>query len=230
MCGPAAAFSSARRLVAASMALWCWMPAASAAQELAPGARYDPAIPTLEAAVGHDHADEITTPEQVARYLDALAAAAPDRLAVVEYARSWEGRPLYLCVIASPERIARLDELTADLRRLSDPGALAADEVERLIATLPVVTWLLHGVHGNEISSTDAALAELYHLLASRDDETVDTILRESVVLIDPMQNPDGRARFIYQHLLGRAATPDPEPVSAEHDEPWHRRHVALVS
>jgi hypothetical protein len=35
------------------------------------------------------------------------------------------------------------------------------------------------------------------------------------------MQNPDGRARFIYQHLLGRAATPDPEPASAEHDEPW---------
>ena len=219
--GPAATLSSARRLVAASMVLLCWTPSASLAQELAPGARYDPAIPTLEATVGHDHGDEITTPEQVARYLDALAAAAPNRLTVVEYARSWEGRPLYLCVIASSERIARLDELTADLRRLSDPGALAADEVERLVATLPVVTWLLHGVHGNEISSTDAALAELYHLLASRDDETVDTILRESVVLIDPMQNPDGRARFIYQHLLGRAATPDPEPVSAEHDEPW---------
>ena len=208
-------------LATAGVVLLAVLPSTTGAQELAPGARYDPAIPTLKATIGHDHGDEITTPEQVGRYLEALAAAAPDRFALVEYARSWEGRPLHLGIIASPERLTRLEELTTDLRRLADPGALMDDEAERLITTLPVVTWLLHGVHGNEISSTDAALVELYHLLASQADEAVDTILRVSVVLVDPMQNPDGRARFIYQHLLGRAATPDPEPASAEHDEPW---------
>ena len=86
---------------------------------------------------------------------------------------------------------------------------------------LPVVTWLSHGVHGNEISSSDAALFEAYHLLASQGDADVDTVLRESLVLIDPMQNPDGRARFIFQNLQGRAAMPDPTPYNAEHDEPW---------
>ena len=40
-------------------------------------------------------------------------------------------------------------------------------------------------------------------------------------MLIDPLQNPDGRARFLLHNLQGRAATPDAEPAAAEHDEPW---------
>ena len=59
------------------------------------------------------------------------------------------------------------------------------------------------------------------HLLAAQGDADVDAVLRESIVLIDPLENPDGRARFIAQNQLGRAATADPEPASAEHDEPW---------
>ena len=122
---------------------------------------------------------------------------------------------------SSPERIARLDTIKADLRRLADPRTLGAGEAERLIRDLPVVTWLIHAVHGNEISSSDAALAEAYHLLAAQGDDSVDTILRESVVLIDPLENPDGRARFLAQNLAGRAAVADSDPVSAERDEPW---------
>ncbi len=197
------------------------LPATAFAQELAPGTRYDPAIPTLESVVGHDHGDELTTSEEAGIYLRALAEAAPDRAYLVEYATSWEGRTLYLMAIGSPARIGALDETKAGLRQLGDPRGLSADEVDALVADMPVVTWLVHGVHGNEISSTDASMAEAYHLLAAQGDESVDRILRESIVLIDPMENPDGRARFIHQHLLGRAASPDPEPVSAEHDEPW---------
>ncbi len=90
-----------------------------------------------------------------------------------------------------------------------------------MVKELPVVVALVHGVHGNEISSGEAALAEAYHLLAAQNDATVDLIRREAIVIIDPMQNPDGRARFVFQNLLGQAATPDPEPAAAEHDEPW---------
>ena len=109
----------------------------------------------------------------------------------------------------------------ADLRRLADPRALQAAEVAQLIKGLPVVVWLMHAVHGNEISSSDAALAEAYHLLAAQGDPAVDVILQNALVLIDPLQNPDGRARFVADTLLGRAASPDPEPAAAEHDEPW---------
>jgi hypothetical protein len=186
-----------------------------------PGASYDPAIPTIHQVLGHETGQEITPPDQIGDYLQALAKAAPTRTRLVEYARSWENRPLWLMVIGSPERIARLDQVKRDLQRAADPRTLTAADADRLLKELPVVTWLSHGVHGNEISSADAALFEAYHLLASKGDADVDTVLRESLVLIDPMQNPDGRARFVFQNLQGRAALPDPTPYNAEHDEPW---------
>ena len=194
-----------------------------AAQEppLWPGAKYDPAIPTLKSVLGHDHGEVITTPEGMAQYLQALQKAAPTRTRLVEYAKTWEGRSLWLLVIGSPERMAKLDQVKADLQRFGDPRRTPTADGDRLARELPVVVWLIHGVHGNEISSGDAALAEAYHLLASQGDAGVDAVLHDALVLIDPMQNPDGRARFIAGNLQGRAATADPVPYSAEHDEPW---------
>jgi len=202
-------------------------PAAGAAQTQSPsepfwpGAQYDPKIPTLQQVVGHAPGEEITSPEQVATYLRALAQAAPDRTRLVEYARTWEGRPLWLFVVGSAARIGALDQVKADIQRFADPRTLSAADADRLLTTLPVVVWLVHGVHGNEISSSDAALLEAYHLLAARGDAGVEAVLRDALVLIDPMQNPDGRARFLFQNLQGRAAVPDPAPYNAEHDEPW---------
>ena len=187
------------------------------AQGLAPGTQYDAAIPTLKAVVGHAPGEAITTPEQIGRYLDALAKAAPDRTRLVEYAKSWEGRPLHYILIGSRERIAKLDEMKRGLQTL----ASGAPDADRLLNDLPVVVWLIHGVHGNEISSSDAALAEAYHLLAARGNADVEITLRDALLIIDPMQNPDGRNRFVTGNLLGRAVEPDPNPQSAEHDEPW---------
>jgi hypothetical protein len=208
------------RLVRGAVVALC-LATPAGAQELWPGATYDPAIPTPKAVLGHDFGEEISSPEEIVIYLKALAAAAPDRTRLVEYARTWENRPLHVLAIASPARIAALDTVKADLKRLADPRGLSGADESRLISTLPAVTWLMHAVHGNEISSSDAALAEAYHLLAARGDSMVDTILRESIVLIDPLENPDGRARFVFQNRLGRAAVPDPDRFSAEHDEPW---------
>jgi hypothetical protein len=188
---------------------------------LPPGVQYDASIPTPRAVLGHDPADVITPPDELVRYFGALAAAAPERAQLVEYAVSWEGRPLVMLAIGSAERMARGDAVRAGLARLADPRGLDRAEEERLVAELPVVTALLHSVHGNEISPAGSALVTAYHLLAARGDAAVDLILRESIVLIDPTQNPDGRARFVFTNQLGAAATPDPDPLSAEHDEPW---------
>ena len=193
----------------------------AAAQELWPGATYDSRIPTLKAVIGHDVGEEISSPEEITIYLRALAAAAPDRTRLVEYAKTWEGRPLHVIVIGAPERIARLDAIKADIARLADPRRVSPDETSRLVEQLPVVVHLEHAVHGNEISSSDAALVEAYHLLAAQNDVMVQTILREALLLIDPLENPDGRARFVTHTKFGRAASPDPEPLTAEHDEPW---------
>ena len=191
-----------------------WPTSAAYAQEppLWPGAKYDAAIPTIKQVLGHDHGEVITPPEGIAQYLQALQKAAPTRSRLIEYARSWEGRPLWLFVVGSADRIARLDQVKADLRRFADPRNVAAAESDRLARELPVVVWLVHGVHGNEISSADAALAEAYHLLAAQGDAGVDAVTRDALVLIDPMQNPDGRARFVFQNLQGRAVSPDSAP------------------
>jgi hypothetical protein len=190
-------------------------------QSLAPGTKYDPRIPTPASVIGHDFGEEISSPDEIAAYLRALNAAAPTRTALVEYARSWEGRPMHALIIGAPERLGRMAALKADLRKLGDPRGLTPAEADRLVNELPAVVALLHGVHGNEISSGGAAMAEAYHLLAAQGDATVDTILREAVVIIDPAQNPDGRARFVFHNRMGRAATADPEPLAAERDEPW---------
>lgn len=80
---------------------------------------------------------------------------------------------------------------------------------------LPAVIWLGYGVHGNEISSPDAALLTAYHLLAARNDKMVEQILERVLVLIDPMQNPDGRDRFIGNFEQARGLEPDASPLAA---------------
>ena len=204
-----------------TLALAAALAAPLQAQELAPGTRYDPSIPTLESVAGHDFGEEITAPADVIRYFEALAAAAPDRTRLIRYAESWEGRPLVVLVVSTPERIADLDGVKARMARFAAVEGLSDDEVDAMIAELPVVTALMHGVHGNEISSSGAAMAEAYHLLAAQGDPGVDLILQESIVLIDPMENPDGRARFVQHNLMSRARWPNEEAYSAEHDEPW---------
>ena len=189
--------------------------------EFVPGTTYDPAIPTLESVVGHEVWEVVTPPDQVVRYFRALAEAAPDRTHLIHYADSWEGRPLVMMVIGSPERIASLDEVKARLAQLAYPDGLSDAEAEELIAGLPVVTALMHGVHGNEISSSGAAMMEAYHLLAARNDPNVDLIFAESLVLIDPVENPDGRNRFVQENTMAAAVWPDGEAYSAEHDERW---------
>jgi hypothetical protein len=202
--------------------LLCLLPVVSFAQELWPGTRYDPKIPTIQSALGWDHGHEISSPDAITTYLKALNAAAPDRTRLIEYARSWQNRPLHVLVVGSPARIAQLDTVKQGMQRLADPRGVAQGELDRLVREMPVITWLFHSVHGNEISGADAALAEAYHLLAAQGNADVDTVIRESLVLIDPSQNPDGRARFWSANQQGRSAgIPDANPASAEHDEPW---------
>ncbi len=190
-------------------------------QELPPGTRYDASIPTLADVVGHEFQEAVTRPDQVIQYMEALAEAAPGRTHLFQYAESWEGRPLVMMIIGSAERIARLDEVKANLARLADPRGLSDSEADALLADLPVVTALMHGVHGNEISSSGAAMAEAYHLLAAQGDADVDLVMEKSLVIIDPMENPDGRNRFVVQNSMAEARWPDADPYSAEHDEPW---------
>jgi len=179
-------FRGACLLVAAAI---CGVSAPSVSAQSFIEASFDPAVPTLSQSAGYAPGTRITSSDQAYAYLKALAAAAPDRARLVQYATSWEGRPLYYLVISSPQNMARLDAIKADLATMASgrPGN----------GTAMPVTWLAYGVHGNEISSTDAALMTAYHLLAARNDERAAKIMANTIVVIDPMQNPDGRAPSI---------------------------------
>ena len=186
-----------------------------------PDADYDPAIPSVEDVLGYAPGERITWHRDAIRYFEALAKAAPDRIAVSRYAESWEGRELVFVVVTGPQNMARIAAVKEGMQRLVDPGATTRAEAESIIATQPAVTWLSYGVHGNEISSTDASMLTAYHLLASRGDPRVADIMRDTVVVIDPMQNPDGRDRFIHQFEIAEGLVPDADRISAEHNEPW---------
>lgn len=189
--------------------------------EFWPGAQYDPAIPTVEKVLGFSPGEKHATPADIVHYFEALAAAAPGRMKLFEYGKTWEGRKLFFAVIGSEANLRRLDQIKAGQKRLADPRKTSEADAKAIIASAPVVLSLIYGVHGNEISSPDAALLTAYHLLAARNDKLVASTLENVVVLIDPLQNPDGRERFIANFRQNEGLEPDASPVAAERAEPW---------
>lgn len=189
--------------------------------EFWPNANYDPLIPSIEDVLGYSPGEKITWHRDVIKYFEALAQVAPDRVVLKEYARSWQDRELIYAVISSPQNLEKIESVKVGMQRLSDPRDTDERSAANIIPDQPAVTWLSYGVHGNEISSTDASMLTAYHLLASRSDPRVAEIMRNTVVIIDPMQNPDGRDRFIHQFTTAEGLTPDSDRNSAEHDEPW---------
>jgi hypothetical protein len=189
--------------------------------EFWPGAQYDPAIPTIESVVGHAPGERITPSGAVVRYFERLQQVVPDRVRVTRYGETWQGRDLIYVTITSPANMAQLERIQAGLRELADPRVTGAARADSLIGSLPAGTWLAYGVHGNELSSTDAAMLTAYHLLAATNDPRTSRILADTIVYIDPNQNPDGRQRFLHQHENAAGPQPDPSRLAAERVEPW---------
>ncbi|HMS16775.1 MAG TPA: M14 family zinc carboxypeptidase, partial [Planctomycetota bacterium] len=183
-------------------------PPAAAAPDPTAGVSYDPEIPTLASLLGHEVGAEISTHADVARAIDGLAKASR-RVRVFTYGSSWEKRSLVCAVVGTEARLAELDTIREGMGQLANPRDLQTEVAETLVSKLPAVAWLANCVHGDEPSGTDAALMLLYHLLAAQNDPTVERILDECLVIIDPIQNPDGRDRFCHSTRAARGRFPD---------------------
>ena len=179
----------------------------------------DPRVPTPEKTLGFKIGDRFVTHGDVSSYVRAVAAAAPDRVRVETYGKTTEGRDLLLVVVTAPENLARFDELAGKVRSLYLPSSTKATTVP---ADLPVFVWFSYGVHGDEAASPDAAMATLYHLAASRNQETVE-LLRRVVLTMDPMANPDGRMRYLSWLATAVTGEPDANPDAREHHPAWPR-------
>ncbi len=192
------------------------------------GENYDPEIPTLENLLGFRVGKRIASPAEIEAVINAYAKVST-RVEVFEYARSYEGRGLYYLAISSPDNIARLDEIRAGWAKIADPREIETDDADELLQQLPAVAWMAYSIHGNETSGADAALALAYHLTAARDAD-VEALLRDTVVLIDPMMNPDGRHRTSEQLAQHRGQQRNIDDQSLLHTGywPWGRTNHYL--
>jgi hypothetical protein len=168
------------------------------------GGTYDPAVPTPRSVLGYDIGDRFTPHYMVARYLARLAATSR-RIRLDTVAHSFEGREVFLVIATSEANQARLDQVRADAARLADPRGASAAELAAVVARMPAIVWMGYTVHGNEASGVEAGLALAYQLAAGRDPET-QMVLDSTVVLIDPVENPDGHERHVQDVLRARGS------------------------
>ncbi len=209
-----------KRFLLAALVLALAAPAALAQHAFSTGGAYDPAVPTPRAILGYEIGDAFTPHHVLARFLDRMAATSR-RIHIDTIGRSVEGREMFLVIATSEANHARLAQIQADAARLADPRGAGAAELAAVTARMPVIVWLAYHVHGGEASGLEAALATIYQLAAGRDAET-QMVLDSAVVVIDPLQNPDGHERHVQDWLRNRSPLGIPvTPGSMIHQGSW---------
>lgn len=156
--------------------------------------------------------------EEILRYLRYLDENF-DNVSLHPYATSYEGRELVYVTVTSTLHAGRLDAIRANTASLADPRKLDGD-AESVIESTPASSWMAYGIHGDELSSCDAAVQLAYQLLAG-EDETTRLIRDEVVTLIDPVENPDGRVRWLAQIEQWNGAIPSTDVQSLQHGGMW---------
>jgi hypothetical protein len=180
---------------------------------------YNPNITTPKEALGFPVGERTATPEQINSLVN-LWAKQSNKIQIVEYARSYEGRALHYLIISSVNNQHNLDQIKNNIKRLSHPDGIKSNELKTLVANTPATAWMSYSIHGNESSGADSALALIYHLIASK-DSAIEALLDDLVVLVDPMMNPDGRARFTKSLQEHRGAAPNIDTQSILHTGEW---------
>ncbi|MET7256619.1 M14 family zinc carboxypeptidase [Dyadobacter fermentans] len=147
-------------------------------------------------------------------YFKSVQSQNADRMKLVQYGTTNEGRPLMLAFVSSPENIAKLETIRTN--HLKSIGLLPG----KADAAVPPIVWLSYNVHGNESVSANTSMKVLYELLNKGNTLTQD-FLKNMVILVDPCINPDGYERYTQWYNRVQNITPDVTPFALEHDEPW---------
>ena len=180
------------------------------------GTSYNPAVPTPDSVIGHRVGEWHITHDRLVNYMKAIAAAAPDRVKLVQTGLTYEARPQLLLIFTSKANHARLEEIRTEHLKLSDPTYKGALDLDKM----PAVVWQGFSIHGNEPSGANAALLGAYHLAAAQGPE-IEGLLNEVVVLFDPSFNPDGLNRFATWANMHKSRHPVTDPASREFNEVW---------
>jgi len=183
---------------------------------------FSQAIPSPESFLGYPLGSRWTQHYKIVNYFKQMVQAAPAQMQLEQYGETNEGRPLLLATISSPENMQHLEAIRLNNLRLAglSPDKTAIEKTSIPDDNAPAIVWLSYNVHGNEPSSSEAAMKTLYTLLDPSNAKAKEW-LRHTVVMIDPCINPDGRDRYVnwFTGMVGK--NPNPDPQSREHDESW---------
>lgn len=192
------------------VASFCQQSAAQPSYFYPTGGKMNEAIPTPEQFLGYPVGSLHTRHDRLVEYFKELDRLS-DRVTVQGIGTTYEHRQQVAAVFTSSANHARLEEIRAAQLRGQVSGQTEA---------IPLVIHLGYNVHGNEPSSSEAAMLTAYYLTASENPETIKW-LNEMVILMDPNINPDGRDRHSNWANMHKAEPPVADPLDREHTEIW---------
>ena len=164
--------------------------------------------------LGYELGDRFTRHHRMVEYFKHVDEAS-DNVQVMQYGETYEHRPLIYAIIASPENFKNIEQIRQDnLKR--------AGMAEGTPSTKVAIVWLSYNVHGNEANSMEASMKTVYELVNPDNSKTKEW-LKNTVVIMDPCINPDGRDRFANFYNQNGNNPPSADPQSREHLEPWPR-------
>lgn len=170
-------------------------------------------VPSPKEFLGHSIGSKFTYHHQIVDYFTEVAELS-ERVRLVPYGKTYEGRELLIVVITSPKNQKNLEEIRE--ANLKQAGLLEGSSNGK---QLPIV-WLSYNVHGDEAASSEAAILTLHHF-ASAQDKSTKEILEEMIIIMDPCINPDGRDRYANWYNQVMNFRPSPYANSQEHHQPW---------
>ncbi|MHB8837891.1 MAG: M14 family zinc carboxypeptidase [Gemmatimonadaceae bacterium] len=181
---------------------------------------YRPAVPKPDDVLGYGIGTWHTQYASQERVLLAIADAAKDRVRVEEIGRTSEKRTMRIYIVSTPENIAKLDQIRADLDRIADPRGAGAAELDAVVSRTPAVVWFSGSVHGDEVPGFEASMALLYHFAATEDAKTL-ALLKNALVIINPSSNPDGHERFSVWSNSVAVGSPERMGLEQQRGQPW---------
>ena len=162
--------------------------------------------------LGYEIGTQFSRHSQVVDYFEYVSNKLSENVIMEKYGETYERRPLYLTYISSKENIKNIDIIRKN--NLSNAGV--TDGVSSTLNKDIAIVWLSYNVHGNESSSTEASMKTL-HLLLTENSK----LLENTIVIIDPCINPDGRDRYANWYNQAVSIPFNTNYKSREHDEPW---------
>lgn len=156
--------------------------------------------------LGRELGSEFTRHHRVVDYYEYLVKAVPQRMQLLEYGKTNEGRRLILAYLSSEANMQNLEKIRAEHLE-STSGNSEANKA---------IVWLSYNVHGNESVSTEASMQTVYDLLTKKS-----AYLENTLVIMDPCINPDGRDRYVNWYYQNKNTPNNVDPSSKEHHEGW---------